>query len=578
MAFEIVIEDGEIYRIIKDGKVLLINTDVVIKGVTEDKTEVLIEIRNRGLYAVTTDTLTNKHKFSSLLAPFVFLGSDRDLQCLVAALMERYKKEHKKKILVNLKDHVGRYYEQGQDFWVLKEHIAWIEQGELKLQPHRGFCLFERGEKVFFIDIRSVDDELKFGGVLPMEENKELDFPCLLDIWQSQYGLKPLSWAVLGYFVACMFMPEVLDCRGKRFFPLFAISGTTKSGKTSLLSNFYRFWGLNMVGCDYTQTSPFVETKQLCQASCFAIWRDEMRMMGHALSKETIIRSLYTRAAINKGTKDQELKSYVPKSTLLLSGEDVPIDPAVRRRIVLFELDDDWKLPPMDFDMATCQANGVVHELFWKILVKGFDKKVFKMLMERDFFSPNGDEEKVLYSALGAVFGLEAGENILKIVKTFWEKQETEGSFFSTVKKTCFTEQLIDFFFNVCISRDWFDRNAFQGNAPCAASKYVEVKNEVVRWNVGALVDVAYNLGFYRQTTISVPMAKSLLAKSLGGEKKVLRMGRRQIRGVEVPLSEYDKEETPEVYKTLVKNIKIAQDDFQNYLLPEAYVEIRQND
>lgn len=515
---------------------LLLNTHVTFIASNDlNQHLLLIGDAETGQYKIITDKeLRGKSEFAAILRPYSFFGSSMDYEFM----LNFWRINHKGKKLVYLKDILGRYKDDLADFWILDKDIIVTElKPSLKLDirgtssyenafkilsvRHTGAIDFCIGDNWYWIDTRGVSSDLRLMAEVDGAEVKKeslLDVKKYLDLWANQYGNQIQNYAVLGWFIGLMFMDEVAEGRGSKFFPYFSLTGLTQAGKTSLIAHYLKFWGMEAKPTDWTQVSPFVEVKQLSQVANYPVWRDEFREnVGFSKTKETILRSLYNMSSLAKGTASQQLINYVAKTSLFLSGEDSLRDPATRRRAVCFGLSEDWKLKSDEWEVVSLQADEYFFHLFYITLAIGFDMKAFREVYSyaKSFLQTVNDkaEEGVCYAALGAVFGVELGKLLVDKASDYWRTEIRLRP--GLVKKEDMWEQFwqaADTFFD---RNDYYNNKTFYGETQKA--KILELfwfkkSDEMVFVNIRSLVKAVYQQGgFEKETTINVQACESMI-------------------------------------------------------------------
>lgn len=455
-------------RIDKDGAPkdeLLISTVIQFLATDELQENYLIAVAGDKvprLEVINKKTLKSKNDFAGMLRPYSFFGGTLSYEFL----LNFWKVNSKKNTLVYLKDILGRYTDETVELWILDQEViiqrikdeklsievsggdVTVEQNAFDLLSikHNHSVNFKIGDKWYWIDNADVAIDLR-----PMNRGggstERLEVKEYLKMWGDQYGNKVMNYCVLGWFISLMFREEMVEARGASFFPYFSLTGLTQAGKTALVGNLMKFWGMDAKALDWTQTSPFVEVKHLSQLSSVPIWRDEYREgVGYSKMKEPILRSLYNMAPLPKGTKDQGLLNYESRTSLLLSGEDAIQDPATRRRAIYFGLADEWKVGYDEWEKVIWDSSEYFCHLFFIVLKIGFDKKKFRevykyALAELKSINDKG-EEGVCYAALGAVFGVEFGKAMVDNANKYWNREKIMRP--SLVKRDDLFEQFWD--------------------------------------------------------------------------------------------------------------------------------------
>lgn len=530
-----------IYKVLDDGaRVLIIDTGVKFLAFTKEKDKVLTQVGNKKK-VLTMKEISSSKAFIETIRPAIYLGSSRDFEFVIQALVRQLEEQNPVPLFVDLTGQVGRVKDENADFWILYDQIVWVEDKKIKSQDYNLIVDIRLNNVVYWIDRTHVADELvphRVKRTIDEVGVQSLTIEYLLLLWKRHYGCEVISWAVLGYFVAAMFMPEIIKAReGAHFFPLLVLTGSTRSGKTSLLQNYYRFWGLpDMKGDDYTLTSAFVEIKQLLQFSCIPLWRDELRNIGHAQAKESLLRSLYSRSSISKGTASQELKSYKVKGTLLLSGEDCPRDPAIRRRLVLFSLLQRHKLPEWDWKERE-QDSELFNELFWRFLIHGFDERVFRRLLATGpLYTNNAQaEERVLYAALGAVTSEELGNMFRAAANKYWQELQESGEEENPDENLSGPEAFLEFFLGQIYVKGWFLAKEFGSiRSLPEILRFAWTKSDGTLVLNTNLFSMAYEMGFAKMTTLGPTMLRRAFVELFEAKKGRARLARVVCRTLEI--------------------------------------------
>lgn len=560
-----------------DIEVLLLNTSIRFLANNLDTGHILIEIAgndklDKRLRVVQHKDLATKASFLEMIRPYSYYGSNQDLEYLIQFWQENGN-NHKLTYLENVQ---GRHKDDNADFWVLANEVVFLSNAKpdnaiekvwgsgnyvgkrvLYVLPYNETVDFIIGSTWYYIKNSSLGGDYKLQKIANNDDF--LPLGELLNIWLSQYGNSVLLYSVLGWFCACVYMQEVLLLRGNKF-PMFALSGLTQSGKTSLIRNLFYFWGIDATPSDYTQTSAFVELKQLSQMMNAPIWRDEYRETGRAKEKETILRSLYDRSNVNKGTASQKMISYKPNSTILLSGESVTLDPAIRRRFIYFELKDFFKLNGEQWMKASGNAEAYNWQLFYLALERGFDRKVFNKCFSRaeEIYTLNDNKEECLtYAAFCAVFGEEYFEDIIERCKIFWRDVETSGG--ESLTRKTIVEHLFTYIVDECDGRGWFENFDRYKIEPAFALKLFKVTNRFIYVKVSALVAEVFKVGFRYETTLTQKSVREAFIDHFKQPIERLTWLKTRAKGIRVPLSMIHPQSD---LATIVENVKMLQTEY----------------
>lgn len=524
-------EEKKIYKEKDNYKMPLLNIVIRILAVSKDQQKLLIQLGERQVL-IESKQISNINRLVELIAPNAYHGSKKDIEEIKEVLLLDHKEAGGYE-LVDLQEVIGRHTDGKINLWILNNKVLIEDNKKWREIAYEGQTSIIVQNKIYWIDTTKVSPSLKLH-TLPRQQ-EDLTLQELIEKWESVYNCKTILRATLGYFIACMYMPEAMKAAERRNFPIMALFGTTAQGKTSLTDLLYKFWGVNSSSSPYTQTSPFVETKQVCAVGCFPIWRDEYRNIGHAPAKENILRSLYDRTQIEKGTAGQELLNYTPKTTLFLTGEDVMNDPAVRRRFVVFQLSESYKLPQKAWLDALIEGEEIFSNLFFKVLEKGFDQEVCKKLLKETLVSDNSErEEKFLYAVLGAVVGEDYGRKVIVEASAYWKENNLLGGESLTTQ----IDQVENFFLyvhNTAISQDWYKAQPSYGTRKAPKifkyiNKSLEGTERIYLWG---LITEMWRYGYEKETNLGKKALRSAIKTMLNAESKTIRFDEIAAKGYE---------------------------------------------
>lgn len=161
------------------------------------------------------------------------------------------------------------------------------------------------------------------------------------------------AYMALGWTVASMYSHHLF----KRYhcFPYLFLAGKRQSGKSVLGSWLQRFFGLDIEDGKSIRTSTVVGiNRRLAYFSSVPSWYDEYRGGDkNVQSKEGFLRGVFNRQSADKGIKAAfGLRSERIRGTMLLSGEEVPEDNAMRSRCVILHLSEHKRNPALFRDMV----------------------------------------------------------------------------------------------------------------------------------------------------------------------------------------------------------------------------------
>lgn len=404
----------------------------------------------------TLDFASSVQGFRNYVRPYVFEGKPDDIEKIVAMITENIKRNPVENLII-LEDIVGKYTGEHFTFWIFRDHLLLTHKKGERLEtpeivPLNDQEIFQLEDKWIYLKRSEINQSL-----IPIlkdesksEETKYTPMLFLSD-WLSQLHNHALLLALLGWFIATIHIDKIQRLRDNYNFPFFVLTAETEGGKTALLQNAMRFWGVNYRGENFTSTTLFMEMVEFAQVSCMPIWRDEYRNEGHAKNKEGWLRSVYTRSSSSRGRANQTVKRYDTKATLLLSGEDITEDPALYRRMLRFRLRKEDKVNQGQHEINSYKADECFTRALPMILSLPFNEEIFrKMMVSTNLHTPNDQkDEKMLYASLAAVFGEEIGLEALATANEYHtmtttdiiNEKEASADHFFMLLNSVFTEK-----------------------------------------------------------------------------------------------------------------------------------------
>lgn len=144
---------------------------------------------------------------------------------------------------------------------------------------------------------------------------------------------------ILAWTVGAFFMPEILH--NYEIYPFFFIHGKTGQGKTTITNWISNFFGFEQKGFPFSASSTVGIQRVTSVMSMIPVWLEEYRNTDDKIGqKNTFLRGIYDRTTVLKGTiKEDEIKTYKARSTVILSGEEHPKDSALNSRCIMFQPD-----------------------------------------------------------------------------------------------------------------------------------------------------------------------------------------------------------------------------------------------
>lgn len=149
----------------------------------------------------------------------------------------------------------------------------------------------------------------------------------------AQYAKLIIGWT-LGNF----FMPEII--RDFNDYPFLFFYGKQQGGKSTFAKWISFFFGFKIKGVPFSGSSTVGILRGSSMLSMIPLWLEEYRKSDPDLPKKNnLLRNIFDRSVILKGTrKEDEIKTYQPISSLILSGEETPEDSATNSRCILIPI------------------------------------------------------------------------------------------------------------------------------------------------------------------------------------------------------------------------------------------------
>lgn len=444
---QIIVEDNKTIKVkSKDGdKYGEVIGDFSLSVIAKGQQAYLLQLNNK-LVVDTLSFTTSLQGFREWIRPKTFIGTGDDLEKMMSAILAATENLPDNNLIV-LKNFVGQYSDSHLTFWVFKNEILITHIDHQLLQDP---CLqkIPASQVLFFNNHYIYIDQTEVNpSLMPIYTAPDgYTLQEFLPYWLSQLKNPHLLYALLGWKIASMNLQKIAQLRRISSFPFYVLTAQTSSGKTAVLANCMKIMGVRYTGENYAASvSEFVELSEFSQVSGLPIWRDEYKNEGHAKKKESWLRSVYNRAGTTKGKANQTLTRYVPRATLLLSGEDITDDPALARRMIKMRLTVEDKLSKQDYLKITKYADDNFAKVLPLLIQAKFDVSVFLGIYDTPEFFLDDDtperDELMCYAALGAVFGLEVGvaavheaQGMKKVrVNIMSQTQNTIAEFFDEV-------------------------------------------------------------------------------------------------------------------------------------------------
>lgn len=406
--------------------------DVVAHGKHNNKPIYLIDLN--GKYTVSHLNFTSSlQQFKDFIRPFTFHGTVQDIEIITELILENVRIKHNDEDnLIIIRDFVGFHSSESISFWIFEDRIILTVFEGQKLAEPRQIMMPKDGIirlNDYFISIEQNNINRALVPMYVDPEDYTLD--QFLDEWLLQLKNKTLLYSLLGWFIASMNLQKVNKLRRCRFFPFYVVTASTEAGKTTLLSNCIKVFGLDYIGENFAASvTKFVDTIEFARVSHIPIWRDEYKNEKYALEKEGFLRSVFTRSSASRGTTKQDTIQYPPKATLLLSGEDITEDPALSRRMIKMRLKNKDKIDKLTFDRISITASQNFAKAFPLLIQQFFDDDVFLKIFNNPANILSNDtalrDELMCYACLGAIFGEDVADEAIAEARQYHSDSKNE--------------------------------------------------------------------------------------------------------------------------------------------------------
>jgi len=276
---------------------------------------------------------------------FVWYGGQKQLDHLQGLMAK--KRYPKVAIEVNC---YGRISETNEDYNRIDENIS----NEEHVSAH-GYWVFRDGiikdEKFYPIENKKVVWGDGLIGIIPPKNGEtasphvEKNYKDFIDPYElfekltSNIKNENVDIA-LGWIWACVFADFIFEKYG--FFPILGVFGQAGCGKTTFCHVLTSMWGLENHATNpikFSTSTPKGVDRTLSKMASLPVWVDEFRNDIQNNSQKKIIdsfRSTYNRqsgvAAVYSG--DNKTTTNTIRGCLILSGEELPTDTALRQRTI----------------------------------------------------------------------------------------------------------------------------------------------------------------------------------------------------------------------------------------------------
>lgn len=141
---------------------------------------------------------------------------------------------------------------------------------------------------------------------------------------------------ILGWTLGNFFMPDII--RTWSIYPFLFLYGKQAGGKSTIANWISSFFGFTQKGINFHSSSIAGLSRITSQMSMIPVWLEEYRNKDDQdiAKKNNFLRGIYDKSTIVKGTKkEDEIKTYRPRATLVISGEEHPRDAALNSRCIM---------------------------------------------------------------------------------------------------------------------------------------------------------------------------------------------------------------------------------------------------
>jgi len=267
--------------------------------------------------------------------------------------------------------------------WIF-ENIA-IKGNEVIKPDDRGIYWNGKYGYTFTPIDSSGDDVIKhFPNLIPSDIDHWDTMKNLCDSMVDNIGSLDVLFG-LSLVCGSIYFRDIISNPMLSCFPILFVYGTLKSGKTEYLSFL-----MNMIGMDRSDieslpsiTSTVPISRRLAYFSCLPCWWDEFRNDNQRTNQIMgTLRSAYDGVGRSIGVKGtQGILSESVKSTVVISGEHLPIDEAFRSRIIPVRMKQSGKKVELHKKVISLSTTASSH-IFNMIRNKSHDsaKKLFKKI------------------------------------------------------------------------------------------------------------------------------------------------------------------------------------------------------
>lgn len=233
--------------------------------------------------------------------------------------------------MVTMPDHVGKIDNKKHDMWLFDGAAVidgdFIKADEYGIIRHKEIALKARS-------VSMNKEEVSI--LIPHISSEPYDYKSKVDLIVKNFKNEAIKICV-GWIIANFFIEEI----NKKFrsFPFLFLVGRRMSGKTTLARWLSAFAGVRSSGKSITGTTQVGMARYLAYYSSLPVWLDEYRNEQKSHNKDSFLRNVYDRQGSGKGTKmGTGTREEIIRGSILLSGEETPIDNALLTRSLVIRL------------------------------------------------------------------------------------------------------------------------------------------------------------------------------------------------------------------------------------------------
>ncbi len=260
---------------------------------------------------------------------FIFEGTESDL-------LELWKYEFAKDEgkLIFQPDHLG--YLGEHDMWLFGNMA--VKDANIIVPDENGiFWIGSQGFKPVPLNIVGENiQSLPAVVQLPEGETDRFLVQTLASLKENIGGYQP--WLAIGWIKACVYATEIFN--RFRFFPFLFLYGKHQSGKNTLARWLLAFFGLSdSDGESISESTQTGISRRLSYFSNMPVWLDEYRNDRKVTKLDGFLRNVFNRIGAVKGIKKEfGTRGVTVRAALILSGEQLPVDPGLRSRCIPIQL------------------------------------------------------------------------------------------------------------------------------------------------------------------------------------------------------------------------------------------------